>query len=262
MKKLWITYAWDDNKNQDVDFITQELLSVGVDVRLDRWTISAGTRLWDQIQKFITSDKESDGWLMIATENSLASEPCREEFAYALDRALRTRGDMFPVIALFPRSVDDHLIPPAIKVRLYLSLTDTNWKERIKAALEHRGPNVGRPAVASYELTTHNDHPSGRVIVEIRPRAGRWCPVVAAVPIAEKDCKPWIFVEPSGKPTGTGMMSGNSESLSNDGQLWVVRNNQQATPTESLYVWFDKLPKKLIFGAAAGPHYEHSFEIA
>lgn len=208
-KKLWITYAWDDNKNQDVDFIAQELSSVGIDVRLDRWTIGAGTRLWDQIQEFISSDKESDGWLLIATENSLASEPCREEFAYAIDRALSTRGDVFPVIALFPRRVDDQLIPPAIKVRHYLSLIDPDWKERIKAALEHRDPNVGRPAVAPYELTIHRGHRSGRIIVEARPRAGRWRPVIAAVPIAEKDCKPMIFIEPSGMPTGTGMMSDN-----------------------------------------------------
>ncbi len=252
--------AWDDNKNQDIDYIAQELSFVGIDVKLDRWNISAGGRLWDQIQDFITSNEQCDGWLLVATENSLASEPCREEFAYALDRALSTRGDVFPVIALFPRRVDDQLIPPAIKVRLYLSLTDSDWKERVKAALEQRYPQVDRPRVAPYEVTVHNGHPSGRVIVELRPRAGRWVPVVAAVPIGEKDqTKPWLFVEPSGMPTGTGMAPGSSESPSPDVKWWVVASNQQATPTESLYVWFDRLPTQLLFGAGAGPQYQHTF---
>ena len=116
MNKLWITYSWADNEGQDIDFVAQELSSVGISVKLDRWTIRAGSRLWDQIHEFISSKDHCDGWLLVATENSLASEPCREEFAYALDRALHTRGEVFPVIALFPRRVDHDLVPPAIKV--------------------------------------------------------------------------------------------------------------------------------------------------
>ena len=144
MKKLWITYSWADNEDQDVDFVARELSDVGIDVKLDRWTLRTGARLWDQIQEFISSEEQCDGWLLVATENSLASEPCREEFAYALDRALNKRGKVFPVIALFPRRVDDELVPPAIKVRLHVSLTDPDWKERIKSALEQRDPNVTR----------------------------------------------------------------------------------------------------------------------
>jgi len=254
MKKLWITYAWADNDNQDVNYIAQELISAQIDVQMDRWKISAGERLWDQIQDFIASDDGCDGWLLIATENSLSSEPCREEFAYALKRALSVRGNAFPIIALFPRRINDQLIPPAIKVRLYLSLTDPDWKERIKAALENRDPNVSRPMVKPYELNIHRHH-SGRVILEIRPRAGRWHPVFAAIPISEKQNKPEIYVEPSGKPTGSGMFPNSYEMSSNDHRWWIVRNNQQATPTESLYLWFDSLPTKIIFGSASEPQY-------
>ena len=117
MKKLWITYAWADNQDNDIDFVAQELSGYGIDVKLDRWTIRAGSRLWDQVQEFISAGEHCDGWLIVATENSLASEACREEFAYALNRALATRGEVFPVIALFPRRIDDELVPPAIKVR-------------------------------------------------------------------------------------------------------------------------------------------------
>ena len=85
-------------------------------------------------------------------------------------------------------------------------------------------------------------------------------PVLAEVPIAEKEqTKPWLFVEPSGVPTGSGMAPSSSESPSPDGEWWVVVSNQQATPTESLYIWFDSLPTELVFGTPSGPRYRHSF---
>ena len=60
MATIWITYAWDDNKSGDIDFIAQELEQVGLNIKLDRWNIAAGKRLWDQIANFITSPNESD----------------------------------------------------------------------------------------------------------------------------------------------------------------------------------------------------------
>ncbi len=85
MATIWLTYAWVDNKNGDIDFIAQELERTGLAVKLDRWNVSAGKRLWDQIAHFIEQPSESDAWLLVATADSLASEPCKEEFAYALD---------------------------------------------------------------------------------------------------------------------------------------------------------------------------------
>ena len=40
MAMLWLTYAWADNKDNDVDFIAQELVQAGVSVKLDRWNIT------------------------------------------------------------------------------------------------------------------------------------------------------------------------------------------------------------------------------
>jgi hypothetical protein len=53
-----------------------------------------------------------------------ASQTNREERAYALDRALSTRGGDFPIIALFPSSVETSLIPASIRVRLDLDAGD------------------------------------------------------------------------------------------------------------------------------------------
>ena len=138
MATIWTTYAWADNQHGDVDFVAQELGKAGLQVKLDRWNLGAGKRLWDQIATFIGSKDQSDAWLLIATNNSLASEPCKEEFAYALHRALGSRGEAFPVIGLFLGPTDSALIPPAVATRLYVSITDPDWKERIVAAAEGR----------------------------------------------------------------------------------------------------------------------------
>lgn len=136
MPSLWITYAWADNRDSDVDFLAQELGRAGLSVKLDRWNLSGGRRLWDQIADFITNSTQSDGWAIYATQNSLGSEPCREELAYGLKRALESRNESYPVIALFPGPVDITILPASLSTRLCVSTTDPDWKERIVAAVE------------------------------------------------------------------------------------------------------------------------------
>ena len=58
MATAWITYAWKDNEQGDVDFVVQELVRAGLTMKLDRWNLQAGKRLWDQIDKFITDPGE------------------------------------------------------------------------------------------------------------------------------------------------------------------------------------------------------------
>jgi len=58
MKKLWLTYAWIDNEDKNIDFIIKELDSLGIEVKFDRRNIVPGKRLWQQIgNKIIDSDK-------------------------------------------------------------------------------------------------------------------------------------------------------------------------------------------------------------
>lgn len=249
MATIWITYAWDDNKAHDIDFIAGELERAGVAVKLDRWNIQAGLRLWEQIANFITNQEKSDAWLLIATTSSLQSEPCKEEFSYALDRALETRGANFPVIALFVGSVDEALIPPGIKTRLYVSLADRDWKERIVAAVEERPSSITRPDIPPFHLKVHNC--GARIAIEVRPRAGVWAPLFAAIPIDEKDAvNARLMVGPKDVPTNSGILiGGETEEL---GSKWVIASGNQATPTESLYIWCDKLPSEISFGVDGG----------
>jgi hypothetical protein len=261
MASVWLTYAWKDNANRDVDFIAQELQTAGLNVKLDRWNISAGKRLWEQIESFITTPTESDAWILIATHNSLESEPCKEEFAYALNRALSTRGSQYPVIGLFLGPVESSLIPAGI-TRLYVSVTDPDWKERIVAAAEGRPSSITPINVAPYHLAVHKNQPGGKPIaIEVRPRAGVWAPFIACIPAGEKDrVDPSIMIGPRDVPTSGGMLINTGSEKSSDGNLWMMAAGNQATPNDSYYIWCKELPTSLMFGVSGrSPQYHVSF---
>jgi len=253
MASIWITYAWDDNKTGDIDFLTQELQEHGLVVKLDRWNVTAGKRLWDQISQFITDPRESDAWVLIATSNSLASEACKEEFAYALNRALKSRGKDYPVIGLFLGPVEDSLIPPGIQSRLYVSVTDPDWKERIAASAEGRLQQVSRTKVEPYHIAVH-PQPGPSYAIEVRPRGGVWAPFFAAIPVSEKDdVRPSIMIGPRDRPTHGGILTMTGEGQSADGKWWIMWAGNEATPTKSYYVWCKQLPSSLVFGVNGGP---------
>jgi hypothetical protein len=250
MATIWITYAWVDNQHGDVDFVAQELEQAGLQVRLDRWNISAGRRLWSQIENFIISPEQSDAWLLVATNNSLSSEPYKEEYAYALNRALDVRGQSYPVIALFLGPVDQNLIPAGIRTRLYVSITDPDWKERIVAAAEGRLQQIQRQQIQPFHIHEHQNQPRPKPIaIEVRPRAGVWAPFIAAVPMSEKEnIDPSIMIGSRDVPTNTGMLVNCGEGTSPDGKMWVMTSGNQATPTESYYIWCKSVPSTLVFG--------------
>lgn len=258
MATVWLTYAWDDNEDQDVDFIAQELSETGLEVNLDRWNIQAGKRLWEQIEHFIQDEDECDAWVLYATPNSLGSEPCKEEYAYALDRALDNRGDAFPVIGLLPSPVDDEILPAGIRIRLYVSTSDPNWKERIKAAAENRDPSIEKPRVDPYQLREYQQ--DGAYIVEVRPRAGTLYPFVAGIPLYEKSevgpvgGSPFMAIpgEPGRPPEPGGLIyrvDGEGEAQYRGENWYVVLPHEEATPRRSYYLVFQSQPSRLLFGA-------------
>lgn len=256
MATVWLSYAWADNQHQDVDFIAQELGRAGVTVRLDRWNIVAGTRLWEQIEGFISRPSESDAWVLLATQNSLTSEACKEEYAYALERALNARNENFPVIALFLTHIDPFLVPAGIRTRLHVSVTDPDWKERIVAAAEGRAHSANRVEVKPYYLQLHSqqlgDYPFA---VEVRPRAGVWAPFVAAVPMAEKEAvQPFIMIGPRNVPTINGLLVNSGEMETADTHDWLMIADNQSTPTQSYYIWCKCIPSCLTFGENNSAH--------
>lgn len=258
MSTIWVTYAWEDNKSQDVDYIAQELTSSGLKVKLDRWNLRAGVRLWDQIASFISSPTECDGWLFIATQNSLGSEACREEMAYAIDRALSQRTPTFPLIGLFLSSVDNELIPAAIKARLFVSIRDPDWKERIKSSVENRQPNISRPALKPYHFTLYPKSVGSTAwTIEVGPRAGSWVPFFVAVPADLQNSYVSIMHSPRGQiPLHGGALFNYGEGLSADGNWWIHWAGNESTPTMSYFIFTAQIPKQMAFGVFNGePQY-------
>ena len=248
MTILWISYAWTDNKNGDVDFIDQELTSAGLTVTRDVWELDAGKRLWEQIEKSICDPAQSNAWLLFMTQASLLSEPCREEYSYALGRALGSRGATFPVIGLSYGSVDSDLIPAGIKNRLYVSLDDPNWKERIVASVEGRKIDLPRATIDPYHYQFYQPPGSRKYVLELRPRAGSWCPAFAGIPAPERlRCNPSISIGPSGAVPSFSILS-TGEQLNPSGEWWMVWTQNPVTPTTSLFVYMDEMPSCVAFG--------------
>lgn len=257
MKKVWITYAWDDNEDQSIDFIAQELGAAGLEVKLDRWNIGAGKRLWEQIEHFICAKGGCDAWLFVATQASLSSEACKEEYAYALDRALSARGTTFPIIGLFTGTVDDDLVPAGIKTRLYVSMKDLDWKERIVAAAEGRDPHPNRQHVEPYYIKVHEKKSANHCYaIEVRPRAGTWAPFIVALPLEEKpSVDPFVVIGPKDVPTDGGVLTMVKEVELPD-RVWAHTSADECTPTRSYYIWCAKLPSWIQFGAdGKGPQH-------
>ena len=252
--KVWITYAWADNAQGDFAYLVQELRSVGVEATYDRIAIVPGQRLWDQIAKRITQDP-IDGWAYLITSNSLDSESCREELAYALDRALNTKGGGFPLIGLLHRvRIAD--VPPALKIRLCVILASPNWKEEVKSGLERRPPAEPNATQTQYVWQLHQGYEGvpTAIAVEVRPRFGEimyWRFVVPTSALITK----WGY-----GPSGGGSLSSGGKDIV-DGGTGIEINGvpvtffgagEKLSPGISAYVVFDKaLPDFIGFGLAS-----------
>jgi hypothetical protein len=251
MSTIWLTYAWHDNRDGDVDILAQQLLGAGITVKLDPWNIQAGRHLWEQIANFIANPAQSDAWILLATPASLGSAACKEELAFALNRTLHTRGAAFPIIGLFNTSVDRSILPASFRVRHCVSTTDPDWKERIKSAAEERA--FDSSAFAPYQLLLYQNVQNRAYVIEIRPSAETWSPFVVAVPIAEKIAvNPSIQHGPAGMPPGGSVLIRSGACESNDRQWWSLFAQNEATPTQSYYLYVDQKPTQIAFGVNGG----------
>jgi hypothetical protein len=251
--RIWITYAWADNEAGDFTYLLQELNVYGVDAKYDKIAIIPGRDLWDQIATEITKS-DIDGWAYLLTPNSLASAPCREELAYALSRALSTRGRSFPLIGLL-HGVRIQDVPPALRVRLCVSLANPNWKEEIKAGLESRPPQVSSEPQTQYVWQIHQGYggASGSTAIEVRPRFGEIMYWRFALPVST----PVAFWGHG--PAGGGPVSGNrSNSINgaagemNGAPVTYFGAGDRLTPGISAYVVFNgALPDFVAFGLAS-----------
>lgn len=270
-KKVWITYAWADNQTGDVDFVAQRLSEAGIEVRMDKWDLVVGQRLWDQIDRFISDANECDAWVWYVTQNSLGSGPCREEFAYALDRALAKRTANFPVIGLLQSSSEHALLPASLRTRLYVNIQQDDWVSQVLAGVNGIAPGARGEAVKPYEVTVHQ--PTGKpysFVVEMRPRGGYWGPCFVGVKVAEREETRYLLslyaiLGPKGHPPELTPDIGpelNAQNFAELGEPFCTCvYDEECTPTRSLFAYFSKLPSVLAFGVpkSSGPVYTARF---
>ena len=254
MKNLWITYAWKDNEDKDIDFIIQELDSkTNINVKFDRRNLIPGQRLWEQIGESITNPDKCDAWAIVLTPNSINSEKCIEELSYALERALQSKGPEFPMFALF-HNISPNELPPSLKIRLSISLENSSWIENVVAAAEKKPPGFSPSGIEPWitrEYVNNED-----IVLEIRPRIARITPFVVAVDKKQKidgnvsRCRPG----PANRdPSSTlGFCAFNSfegpDTLKDGTEVWLWEASNEASPTSSYYLFFKRRPPRIWVG--------------
>jgi hypothetical protein len=131
-------------------------------------------------------------------------------------------------------------------------MRDDNWKERIKAALENRTPNILRATIEPYFIAVKPFPVGTRQAIEVRPRAGYWAPFFFAIPMEEKDrVKASIGRGPRDNYPVSGMYSGG-ETPTDDGKWHIIFRNEEATPSISYYLSCESIPSQIGFGVFKG----------
>ena len=251
MKKLWLTYAWKDNEDQNLDYIVQELDKLDLEVKFDRRNLIPGQRLWDQIGTQISDPSHCEAWGILLTSNSLKSGPCIEELAYALDRAIEAKGGHFPMFALMTDSITSKDLPPSLKVRLCIPLTNNDWKKQVEAACHQRPTGFTPQNLSDFVMTEHIT--DNGFCLEIRPRFDRIAPVAIVVDLDEKQSGN-VFgssLGPAGIiPTGFVAFSRiDSETTLTDGtKAWVWGADNETNSTYSYFLSYKSRPKRIWFG--------------
>lgn len=247
-KRLWLTYAWKDNEDQDVDYVIGALQAQGIEVHFDRAQLLAGKRLWDQIDKGISDPNSSDAWAIYTTKNSLESEPCLEEIAYALDRCLRTRGGAFPIVGIFPEPLDREIIPSAIATRLYVTLQDGDWARSVSDGLGQTRRSFQAPPVDPFFMKTYKV--DEEFVLEVRPRAGAWYNAAILVPEEERKLFTNYWPGPKGRPKKFGSKTGGGSTGTAGERKFVGENISDVVNTQvSAYAWFSAPPSLIMLGA-------------
>jgi hypothetical protein len=248
MKKIWLTYAWLDNTNLDVDFVRQEIIKAGAEVLLDRWEVAAGASLWQNIEAGIRDPNRSDAWAIYATEEALRRSAVREELDWALNRALISRSKHYPLIGIFPGPVPEIAIPAPIKVRRYVTLAEPAWQAVVVAAACGFPP---KPSSIDIPLTYSKWHQlTDKLVLELRPRAGVWNNFCVLVPECDRAKLSWVSFGAPNSPFRSAFMHSSVKSYLFDGRSWsgFCFPSQQPNPTQSVYIDLLSKPLALMAG--------------
>ena len=248
---LWHTYAWSDNDEGDFDYLVQELKSNGILSIYDKISLIPGRKLWVQIADKI--EKESlSAWAYLITPNSITSSACQEELAYAVRRALDTKGNEFPLIGLLHNvSIQD--VPLALRVRSCVNLANPDWIEEIRAGVEGVPPSRKTQTQLPYIVKTHDRYFNqvNQNAIEIRPRFGE----IAYWRLAFPSDGPQPIHWGAGSSNGGGISSiqigtitGEYDNIGGVPMKFIGAGSSLSPSTSAYAVFEGSLPKRFFFG--------------
>lgn len=253
---LWITYAWADNEEGDFDFLVQELGRAGIAAVYDKIALVPGRRLWSQIGKKI-SEEPLSGWAYLITPDSLQSAACQEELSYALQRALETKGEEFPLIGLL-HNVSIRDVPVALRARLCINLSNPDWIEEVRAGVKGVPPRRAESLQLPYIVKTHDNYlgRNNHRAIEVRPRFGEVAYWRLAFPSNGPQPIHWGAGPAGGGAIGNVKQSGlegEYSDIAGQPMKFVGAGNPLSAATSAYAVFEGSLPERLFFGVAKEP---------
>lgn len=256
MDPLWITYAWADNDEGDFDYLVQELDRAGIPALCDKIALIPGRRLWLQIADKISGGTLS-GWAYLLTPASLQSTACREELTYALQRALETQGEEFPLIGLL-HQVSMRDVPLALRVRLCVNLANPDWIEEIRAGVVGQPPRRTPEVQSPYVMKIHRNYlgQSDVIAVEFRPRFGQVTYWRIAFPASGPRPVAWGAGPANGGGVGgikNHMLEGTGIEFQGIQMDFVGASNPLSASVSAYTVFQGQLPGKMFFGVSQEP---------
>lgn len=251
LEPLWITYAWKDNDEGDFDYLVHELERNSIPALYDKIALVPGRTLWPQIAEKIEREALS-GWAYLITPNSLASSACQEELVYALQRAIETKGQEFPLIGLLHQvSISD--VPLTLRVRLCVNLANPDWIKEVRAGAAGQPPRREVEERSPYIVKIHSPYlgQPNTAAVEIRPRFGELTYWRICFPASGPRPVSWG----SGPANGGGisviknhMMEGQGMKVNGIEMDFVGAGNPLSPSTSAYIVFPGTLPDVLFFG--------------
>jgi len=250
---LWLTYAWADNDEGDFDYLVQELRRSGIPATYDKIALLPGRKLWAQIADKISSEPLS-GWAYLITPNSIASSACQEELVYALERALDTKCEEFPLIGLLHKvSIRD--VPLPLRVRLCVNLANPDWIEEVRAGVEGEVPRRTLKPQIPYVVKVHHNYlgRDNQNAIEVRPRFGEVSYWRLAFPSNGPQPIQWGTGPANGGGIGAvtfGVFTGDYENVGGV-PMKVVGAQSPLSPSTSAYAVFEgPVPNRFFFGTS------------
>jgi len=255
--RLWISYLSSGPEDRDFSYLVSQLHAENVEAIYNCIRLQPDMRLWQRVvQRLLSID--FDGWAYVLTHQFLADRACTDELTAAIDQMLPHIGPNFLMAALL-QGVGVQHVPPALRMRLCLSLGDPAWKHRLAGALMNHAP-VQKPGTAREE---------SRFVWKVHPCYGG-DPTMTAVEVGPRSesVQFWRFAVPKSVTTvrwGVGAAGGGEISpikfavakgsgRYGDAEVAWFGAANGISVTESAYVVFlGTLPRFVCFGLATSP---------